>query len=238
MAQQQGFVDIYAQSERELWRRVNAYARKYARQYKVFGARLAVGATFSQYETRRRFAFAILSANAPWQSSVNALRFAERYAFDIPPEAMEEFRDMQMVPAKAEYLRALPEGESIRTLLRDSAEPWEEYRERLVRTVRGLGRCKASFACLLLYPTESPLACLDTWMTRVYLGAARFVALSRKDYVAIERRVQRFGAKHGLNGALAQWVIWNAARGDDPTSVQASHDIFPGRHKDEDVVPF
>jgi thermostable 8-oxoguanine DNA glycosylase len=236
--EQLSLVSIFEQSERALWANMNAYAKRYARKYRGYGNRMGRKALSSEFEIRRRFAFAILSANAPWQESVEALRFAESFGFDIPDSALDSFASFQMVPAKAEYLRLLPKGKAIRGLLRGVGESWQEYRERLVKEVKGLGRCKASFSALLLYPTKSPLACIDTWVLKVYCGFTSFKSLGRKDYEAIESKIQAFGLRHGLNGALAQWVIWNAARGDDPSSAESQHDIFPSNHKSESEVPF
>ena len=176
-----------------------------------------------------RLAFAILSARAPFGASIQALQYAASCRGQATPHALVQWQGMY--PRKAEYLNALPQGPAINGLLRNG-DTWFEYRLRLQATVKGLGLAKASFAASLLYPLESDLACIDTHMQRVYLGTSSFHSLPLRTYLTIEGKVRRLGQETAVNTFLAQWLIWDCARG-----TVSDHAVFPGQHKDE-AVPF
>jgi len=132
-----------------------------------------------------------------------------------------------MVPNNAEYLNELSEKHHKFGLLKCWNETWLEYRLRLKNTVKGLGLAKASFAASLIYPLESDLACLDTWMQKHFLRR-NFKQLGLKDYLAIEQKVRAKARKYGINTFLCQWLIWDSLRGN-----KNNHAVFPGSHKGE-----
>ena len=176
-----------------------------------------------------RLAFAILSAHAPFDASVQALQYAASCRGHATPHALAQWQGMY--PKKAKYLNTLPLGVGIGALLKNG-DTWFDYRLRLQATVKGLGLAKASFAASLLYPLESDLACIDTHMQRVYLGTSSFHSLPLRAYLTVEGKVRRLGQETGVNTFLAQWLIWDCARG-----TVSDHAVFPGQHKDE-AVPF
>lgn len=171
-----------------------------------------------------RLAFAILSANVGFSKAVMALGYATLHKGQANSKVMMQWT---MVPAKADYLNVLPRGRELFSLLNEYQESWHEYRLRLQRTIKGLGLAKASFAACLLYPLEADLACMDTWMQKVFLNNQAFIQLGIKDYCKAESQVRRIAKKHGINTFLAQWLIWDHVR----NSV-TSHSIFPGCHKE------
>ena len=138
-----------------------------------------------------------------------------------------------MVPFKARALRELA-SRPIRDLMRGRGERWDAYRERLMRTTPGLGRAKAAFAVSLLYPTTADVACLDTWMCKVYLGTDAFKSLGREQYEQVESEVRKVRNALTLPSTfLAQWMIWDHARGGKVNT----HAVFPGMHKSEAEPP-
>ena len=183
-----------------------------------------------------RVAFAILSANTGFRQAVKALAYATEHKGNVSKYVL---MGLGMVPAKAEYLNQLAVsittgGKTQFDILKDHSETWIEYRLRLKNEVKGLGLAKASFAASLLYPLDSDLACLDTWMQKHFLSRYKHTAHSRlgfrtlglKDYLIIEEKVRQKARKHGINTFLCQWLIWDYLRGS-----KTDHAIFPGSHK-------
>jgi len=172
-----------------------------------------------------RLAFAILSANTPFDDSVKALAYVTDHKGHASPSYLAVFK---CVPAKADYLNLLPRGKRVFTLLKGDKEDWQAYRLRLFRTVKGLGLAKASFAASLLYPMTSDLACLDTWMQKHYLRRSSFKQLGQRDYVKVEARVRQVAKRNLLPSTfLAQWMIWDSLRNETN-----NHAIFPSSHKE------
>ena len=99
-----------------------------------------------------RITFSILSAHTPFEASVQGLNYSIACfdaGIDLQGEALLELG--AMVPAKAEYINALPRDGRIFQYLKKH-EGWHVYRMRLKKSIRGLGLTKASFAACLLYP--------------------------------------------------------------------------------------
>ena len=172
-----------------------------------------------------RLAFAILSANAPFEHAVGALAYCAKHKGRVEwGTGLERYAGM--VPAKVDYVNALPLGGTVLTLTRHEDEPWHDYRMRLYQDVAGLGLCKASFAAALMDPIEADVACVDTHIQRVYLGHRAFKALNRATYLEVEDQIRRVARQYGLGTFLTQWLIWDHARGR-----LTDHAVFPGAHK-------
>lgn len=212
--------------ERELWRSLNTYAARHGEVYRGLARMIEPNRTDPE-AIRTRVAFAILSANCPFDDAVLALNYCAEHAWQPEPGSCAKYKQ---VPAKEGFIRTLAATDPFSYLKRDD-ESWHAYRMRL-RKVPGLGLAKASFAAALLYPSTADVACLDTWMQKVFLRHTGFQTLSVKVYVAIEARVRRFARKHKLPSTfVAQWVIWDSARDGAPNP----HQIFPGSHKAEET---
>lgn len=218
---------VLEHSFREHSKVLNRYIREHKEEYKL-KARVIEPNRADWEQVWDRLAFAIISAHVPFDSAVKGLAYATKYKGQTDPDVILKW---QMCPSKATYLNLLPLGQPIFALLKGETEPWLDYRRRLT-SVKGLWLAKASFAASLLYPRSADLACIDTWMQKVYLGHTSFVDLRVSDYLAVEDKVRRLATRHGVCTFLAQWMMWDCARG-TPTN----HDIFPGGHKD-DAPPF
>jgi thermostable 8-oxoguanine DNA glycosylase len=170
-----------------------------------------------------RLAFAILSANTPFQDSVDALKYAMANRGKVTGQALAQFK---CTPSKADYLNNLPDDKRVFVYLRQTDESWNTYRLRLKKNVAGLGLAKASFAAALLYPLEADVACLDTHMQTIYLGLKGFHTLSLATYHYVEAQLRELAQRARINTFLAQWLVWDYTRG-----IVSDHDIFPGAHK-------
>lgn len=184
-------------------------------------ARFITPAVYDDDTIYSRIAFAILSANSPFEDSVKALNVAIEKRGHVKASDIIWFRQ---VPAKAKYLNTLSRL-NLQSLQRNHGETWHDYRLRLQK-IKGLGLAKASFAACLLYPLDADLACIDTWIQKVFLGHTGFKSLGVRDYLTVESKIRTYARCFGISTFLAQWLIWDHARG----SI-SSHSIFPGSHK-------
>lgn len=174
------------------------------------------------HQVKARVAFAILSANIGFDEAVKALAYCASTGWKPDPETLIGYG---MVPMKAEAIERL-RYRDYRTFLKREGEGWHEYRIRLKRSTLGLGLAKASFAAALLYPDEADVACIDTWMQKILLGRPSFKTIGIKAYSAAEEQVRQIARKEGVCTFVAQWAMWDSARG----RIE-DHSIFPGSHK-------
>lgn len=173
-----------------------------------------------------RTAFAILSANAPFESAKGAMEVMALLRDDrIEPHVRQgiriAYRGIRV--QQLSWVEALPapysEHHSWVEFTRagtatDTPETWDAYRLRLQRSFKGLGLAKASFAAALIYPLDADIACIDVHMHRLFTGVqAAPHRIPYKIYKAIESAVRDIGASVGLPTFVAQWAIWDWARG-------------------------
>jgi thermostable 8-oxoguanine DNA glycosylase len=214
--------DAFSQYEK----RIASYMFANKEKYEGF-ARVITPARYTEDEIFHRVAFAILSANSPFDDSVKALNVCIKKRAAGEAVAPRDIVWYKQVPAKAKYINALNRMQ-LQTLRKlPTMETWHEYRLRLQRMVKGLGLAKASFAAALLYPLEADLACVDTWIQKVFLGHTGFKNLGVADYLTVESKIRTYANCFGVSTFLAQWLIWDFARGGMPSN----HAIFPGSHK-------
>jgi len=211
--------DAFAQYEK----RIVAYMAAHKLEYEIY-AMTITPCNYDRREIYYRVAFAILSANSPFEDSVKALNVAIKAFASGTTLKPVDLIYYKQVPAKARYLNRLAKME-LSALLRGN-ETWHDYRLRLKRQVKGLGLAKASFAACLLYPLTADVACVDTWIQKVFLGHTGFKTLGVRDYLHVESKIRTYGACFGISTFLAQWLVWDFARGS-----ANSHSIFPGSHK-------
>lgn len=225
MGKQVEFALIIEQSAEQHRRAIDRYIEARLPSYRKAARRIRPNLR-DEGQIRARIAFAILTANAPFQASVDALAYCKATNWQPEPEGLLRFAGM--TPAKADYIRQLPQADCIFGLLKQPRESWKAYRLRLKASVKGLGLAKASFAAAMLYPTRADLACIDTHMQQVFLGHSAFKSIGLKAYEQAEEAVRQVAKRHHVMTFLAQWMIWDHKRGQ-----VENHDIFPGTHKQE-----
>lgn len=203
-------------------KRFEQYIRLNKGKYKDMATEIKPS-TYDDSALFSRASFAILSANVHFDAAIKALDYVMNHAGN----ATDEIMIYGMVPAKADYCNKLYRDINNGLDLRIGIESWDHYRLRLQRQVKGLGLCKASFTAALLYPLTADVACIDTWMQKVFLGNTGFRQLSLPTYQLVENRIRGYALKYGVSTFLAQWMIWDHARGD-----VEDHAVFPGMHKD------
>ena len=216
-SEQLAFTSVLQDSFRE--RAIDRYLTRYRAQYQEWSAEITP-AHGDQATIRGRVMFAILSANTNFALALRAWQ----YAMSVPRVDADLLVTYGMVPAKAAWCNAVGTGE---TLTKRAEETDHTHRVRLQRTVKGLGLTKASFAVGLLSPTTADVACIDTHMQHVYLGRTKFHALRLPEYLTVEAEVRKVAQRHDVGTFVAQWAIWDHARGHPEP-----HAFLAGAHKD------
>lgn len=112
------------------------------------------------------------------------------------------------------------------TLEKLPAESWSDYRTRLM-TSYGVSYKVASFICLLLYPTKSDVATIDTWMasTLGFIRKRPTDSPTAKQYKALEAKLRAKRDELGMTDTplgLFQWMCWSFARGQYHNHAEAS----------------
>ena len=204
---------VFETADAETFKRVDWYMRQHRALYVGFARGIAPDLHRAD-DVWDRLAFAILTANTTVGAALRAFRIARLFR-GLPPVPPVQ----GIVPVRRAYVNRLPLGDAaLFALLRRTDEPWPVYRGRLVASVPGLGLTKASYAACLLYPLDAEVACLDTWVQRVFLHTTSFIWLRRDEYEAVERELIQLARRHGVCLALAQWMVWDWVRGGRPTS--------------------
>jgi thermostable 8-oxoguanine DNA glycosylase len=223
--QQQSFETVLADSFRSHERRMLRYMTDNREKY-LASARFIDSKVKDADFVFSRIAFAILSANTPFDASVKALNYVLENAGAVSRVDIQEF---QCFPAKADFVNALHDAcvADHTRFLRAPREAWSDYRYRLQREVKGLGIAKASFAVSLLYPLTADVACVDTWIQKVFLGNTGFKSLGKVQYEMVEAKIRSYARRIGVGTFIAQWLIWDFQRGRGMND----HAIFPSSHK-------
>ena len=89
-------------------------------------------------------------------------------------------------------------------------ETWTEYRNRIEKTIVGLGMAKSSFFIEMLYPTEAEITCLDTHLFQLYgLNQTKHA----KMYQAIEAHWVRMCFEYNVPCYVARCIYWDRKHG-------------------------
>jgi len=198
--------------------RAEEYVRSWKRRYVKMAKAIEPDRTRWQ-DVWDRVAWAILTANATYDSTRAAFALARADREDVAGVRWNGISGM--TPAKVDYLAALHVHDGTFWYLRNhgvlvvggGGESWDAYRLRLARSVRGLSLTKASYAACMLYPLEADVACLDTWVQKIFTWTSGFKSLSLAEYRAVEDQVRVIARRHGVSTALCQWMLWDCVRG-------------------------
>jgi len=232
LSKQGEFQAIIDHADRQWWTRIDTFARANRQRYLDFGA-FITPCDFTTEEVFKRLAFSILSVKTPFDRACGA--FAK--VMKLPARERVHKRSLMRATDDVMYrtvkVRALQEAWKLALqdpsqFKRREHEPWHDYRMGLER-LHGLGKAKATFAACLLYPLDADLACLDTWMLKQFgLDARLNGRMSWDQYQAVEEKVRAHARRWKVGTFIAQWMIWDHARG----SIESHATVaLPGGHK-------
>jgi hypothetical protein len=87
-------------------------------------------------------------------------------------------------------------------------ETWVELRDRLCKTLYGIGQAKVSFALNLSFPVEAKVCCLDVHLLR-FLGWTKKQVPSLKKYKEMEQKWLDKCDEYNLGYGVVREMYWN-----------------------------
>ena len=88
---------------------------------------------------------------------------------------------------------------------------WQQFRNRLVKNILGLGIAKVSFALEMIYPNAAKVTCMDTHLFQAY-GLDQSKDATR--YNAIENHWLEMCAMWQVPSYIARCILWDRKQGE------------------------
>lgn len=167
----------------------------------------------TQLAIYNRFLFAFLSVHTTWESNIRAYKLLKgEYWID---ERFDELRGnliksgVGMYNNRADYIMHFTIDYLSRPkwFLKKRDEKWTEYRDRLMKNIRGLGHAKSSFAIEMVYPNACWVTCVDTHIAQVF--GVRQETLSKSGYDVLERLYIERAKKENVMPTEYRWSYWD-----------------------------
>jgi thermostable 8-oxoguanine DNA glycosylase len=166
----------------------------------------------------RRFLFAFASVQTGWQA--NVALYQALYDLEWCNDQMALRERIQSVPAglsnnREKYIWDLSNHfwsiNGPEWYRRHHDESWQDYRDRMVDNIFGLGPAKVSFAVEMIYPEAAEVVCLDRHMLRMYKYC------STQEYKQYENHWVKHSLKSDVNPVVSRWMCWDHIQ-DQPDS--------------------
>jgi thermostable 8-oxoguanine DNA glycosylase len=208
---------------------------KYRKRYELF-----TKVAYAQHNTKDSILFAFLSVNTAYEVNAKAWQAMRGKEWLDPQETMVELmkHGIHYASSRANYICQAFETLNNNPKAYDwnkDKETIQEYRSRLVKTIKGLSWIKVSFFLSLKYGAAADICCIDRWMLRA-LGhdnvdeamrkIGRFGPLPRKRYEQFESELRAGARKLGLSLCAYQWGIWDIIQ--HKNKAETSFPIEPG----------
>ena len=164
-------------------------------------------------EAFKRYVFAFLSVHTTWENNCKAYNILKDFNKWKDDEALLHKKLVQsgvgMQNNRTKYLNKFIKefwADQAKFVVKEDGESWTEWRDRLVKSILGLGKAKVSFALEMMYPVEAQVACMDTHLFQVYgLDQSK----DSKHYNKIEADWVDRSNKRGLAPYMARCLYWD-----------------------------
>ena len=161
-----------------------------------------------------RFLFALMSVHTTWENNIKGYDvvkgklWSEKDKEELILKLKESGVGLQEQRARyiIEFSRSY--SSNPKQYLKEESESWVQYRDRLAKTILGLGMAKSSFAIEMIYPNEANITCIDTHIAEE-LGV-KFKSLSKKEYKELESSYLKRSKKNPTN---YRWKFWDKKQG-------------------------
>ncbi len=164
-------------------------------------------------ECFKRFLFAYCSVHTTWESNIKAYSLIKNWwewinKWDVLEDRIKQsgaglFRNR--VRFIKDFTEKFWSNPSFYTQQQED-ESWTDYRNRIEKTILGLGMAKSSFAIEMMYPTIGQVFCADTHMFQLYgLNQTK----NAKLYCDIERHWVRLSFEFNIAPYIARCIFWD-----------------------------
>ena len=167
-------------------------------------------------EVFQRFLFAFMSVHTSWKSNISGYKLIKNW--------WEWINQWETLDARIKESGAGLYNNRVR-FIKDftkkywsnpcfykmaKGETWVRYRNRIEKTILGLGMAKSSFSIEMLYPVEGQVVCLDTHLFQLYsLNQTK----DSKRYEDIERHWIRMCFEYNVAPYVARCIYWDRKQG-------------------------
>ena len=178
----------------------------------------------SQSAIFRRYLFAFMSVHTSWKNNCkgyNANKQFTKWQYEEEPQMRlwnydsdDLFRRIKetrvgMQNNRTNYIGRFSDafwGNPSDYLTRNTGEGWTEWRDRLAKSILGLGKAKTSFAIEMMFPLEAQVVCMDTHLFQVYgLNQSK----NAKLYNDIEADWLQRSADREIAPYMARCIYWD-----------------------------
>jgi thermostable 8-oxoguanine DNA glycosylase len=125
-------------------------------------------------EKFQRYLFAFCSVHTSWKSNLVGYEAIKDWTqWFNKPEVLKEKLEQSKVGLfnnRTKYIDGFSKlfWSDIKKFNKLSFESWAAYRNRLEKSILGLGLAKTSFALEMIYPNECEVTCMDTHLFQLY----------------------------------------------------------------------
>lgn len=161
----------------------------------------------------RRWLFAYASVHTTWQANVKLYELLKDLRWVGDTSKLEQL----CIQSKAGLHKMRTRGIADFTeqfwmnpgwFYRGAKEEWTEYRDRVCKSLYGLGIAKVSFAIEMVYPVDCKVVCLDTHMFQLY-GLNGNSHVKQSAYENMERHWNKACDNCSIEPALARHIFWD-----------------------------
>ena len=179
----------------------------------------------SQSAIFKRYLFAFMSVHTSWKNNCkgyNAIKEYRKWKLENKESQLQfwnynsddlfkRIRDTRvgMQNNRTNYIGKFSDafwGNPSDYLTRNTDEGWAEWRDRLAKSILGLGKAKTSFAIEMMFPLEAQVVCMDTHLFQVYgLNQSK----NAKLYNDIEADWLQRSADRDIAPYMARCIYWD-----------------------------
>tara|TARA_Y100000004_G_scaffold187450_1_gene240285 strand:+ start:1337 stop:2107 length:771 start_codon:yes stop_codon:yes gene_type:complete len=174
----------------------------------------------SHAECFKRWVFAIMSVHTTWESNVRGYEYATKdMSWTLDKDVLANMvTDARVGINKRRNIGLWQLVEKFREnpnqFYKQDDETWQEFRNRMIGQIYGLGNAKTTYAIALSNPTDSQLCCLDVHLLR-FMGhdLSNGHANSLEAYQQMENEWLDRCNKYGVAPNVAREIYWNKVQG-------------------------
>jgi hypothetical protein len=167
-------------------------------------------------EIFQRFLFAFMSVHTSWKSNISGYKLIKNWwewinQWDILDSRIKE-SGAGLYNNRVRFIKDFTQRYWSNPCFYKKAkgEAWATYRNRIERTILGLGMAKSSFSIEMLYPVTAQIVCLDTHLFQLYgLDQTK----DSKRYQEIEKHWVRMCFEYQVSPYIARCIYWDRKQG-------------------------
>jgi hypothetical protein len=167
-------------------------------------------------EVFQRFLFAFMSVHTSWKSNISGYKLIKNWwewinQWDVLDARIKE-SGAGLYNNRVRFIKDFTKKYWSNPCFYKMAkgETWVQYRNRIEKTILGLGMAKSSFSIEMLYPVDGQVVCLDTHLFQLYsLDQTK----DSKRYEELERHWVRMCFEYNVAPYVARCIYWDRKQG-------------------------